>query len=751
MADVIGEMTVRIVGDNSQLNSSMKDSEKKAKKFGSSMGKLFTGVGFALAVAGIAKVSKSLILASSNAQETRNKFNVVFKDISKEANASAENLSKSFGLSATAAQSLLADTGDLLTGFGFSGEAALDLSTQVNELAVDLASFTNFSGGAEGASQALTKALLGERESVKALGISILDADVKAKVLELTQQGLTFETERQAKAYATMQIALEQSKNSLGDFERSESSFANQTRITKARIEDLQVALGDQLLPVANVGVGLFNDFLSSTIELTEGIANFATSAEGVEKISETFGTVAGILTVVKDVSKEFFDSFVTLVEDTTDPLDDLDVGLEGVSSGFSIIGTLLQLITGAFAIFGKQINGAVTSIVNLANIIKDTGAVIGDFFGLITGKTSVADFKETVGELKDSFVDLGKGIVEGQVNLFKELGNQVVNFGDQSKEVAEGLQESFEEASDKVKKRVKEDLENAGEGAESFAETTEEAAARSADAWDTMHEKLERNRADLTENAELVGKLNNTWFDALDEMEGKWDSYAGSVLGSASSLFSELANLQDAEAEKQTALIDRQLESQLNALGADFLASEEGIKKKEELEKAAANKKAQVEYDAALGSWNLKLLAGIASGAQSILTTMANVPFPFNIPLAIAQGAISGVQLGIIGANKPVLQKFADGGIVAGASFAGDQVPTMQNSGEMDITRAQQAGLWDFIRNGSQGTTNNNTSTTINNNSMFSMGNEAGLRQAARALFPFSEDEARRRGTSLV
>ena len=194
----LGDLFYKIKADTKDLEKGIKTSDKQVKGLGktfSGLGALIKG-GFAVAaVAGIAKVSKELISAASDAEETRNKFDVVFRDISDDAEAAAKNLSDNFGLSSTAAKSLLADTGDLLTGFGFTQESALDLSDQVNQLAVDLASFTNFSGGAEGASQALTKALLGERESVKALGISILDADVKAKVLENTQAGLTFDRE----------------------------------------------------------------------------------------------------------------------------------------------------------------------------------------------------------------------------------------------------------------------------------------------------------------------------------------------------------------------------------------------------------------------------------------------------------------------------------------------------------------------------------------------------------------------------
>jgi len=114
-----------------------------------------------------------------------------------------------------------------------------------------LASFTNYSGGAAGASAALTKALLGERESVKSLGISILEEDVKKQMAIQSAEGLAFATERQAKAYATLTIAQNQSKNAIGDYARTSEQFANVMRRTKGRLTDLAVAFGKILLPMA--------------------------------------------------------------------------------------------------------------------------------------------------------------------------------------------------------------------------------------------------------------------------------------------------------------------------------------------------------------------------------------------------------------------------------------------------------------------------------------------------------------------
>lgn len=255
-----------------KLTNAIKKSGNSLLKFG----KRAKSAGIKLSVFAtlpVLALGASFIKAASDSEETRSKFATIFKSISKKAEKTATDLAKNFGLSGTAARKLLGDTGDLLTGFGFTQDTALNLGKQVNELAVDLASFTNFSGGAEGASAALTKALLGERESVKSLGISILDEDVKKKVQILLAQGMRFATLRQAKAFATLKIAQEQSKNAIGDYNRTAKSFANRMRLMSARTQDLKEKLGNILLPIAvklvNVLISLVEKFtkLSPTMQ----------------------------------------------------------------------------------------------------------------------------------------------------------------------------------------------------------------------------------------------------------------------------------------------------------------------------------------------------------------------------------------------------------------------------------------------------------------------------------------------------
>ena len=205
----LGDLFWFIKGDTKDIDKKLKTTDGKVGGLQKTFGGLssFIGGAFAVAaVAGIAKVGKELINAASDAEETRNKFNVTFSDIIDDANTAATALADGFGLSQQAAEDMLSTTGDLLSGFGFTQEAALDLATQTNELAADLASFANVP--VKQASDAITKGLLGERESMKLLGIAILDADIKQLAED---KGIVGELDRQTKAQLTLELALKQS------------------------------------------------------------------------------------------------------------------------------------------------------------------------------------------------------------------------------------------------------------------------------------------------------------------------------------------------------------------------------------------------------------------------------------------------------------------------------------------------------------------------------------------------------------
>jgi len=265
------------MGDSKSYQSMLQNAEKQAKNTAKevegaskrieNLGTSLMGFGARMKLFVTAPlVGLGVILAktASDAEETGSKFSVTFSSVEKQANQMVRTLDQSYGLADITARKLMSDTGDLLSGFGFTQAAAADLSFRVQKLAVDLASFTNVEGGAERASQALTRGLLGEREMMKMLGIAILEKDVKERMAINAAKGLRYENERMAKAYATLDIAIEQSKNSVGDYARTSKSLANQSRELWEDIKDLRVEFGKLLVPIGSALVSAFRSAVDS-------------------------------------------------------------------------------------------------------------------------------------------------------------------------------------------------------------------------------------------------------------------------------------------------------------------------------------------------------------------------------------------------------------------------------------------------------------------------------------------------------
>jgi hypothetical protein len=240
------------------IEKKVKQQQSFFKKMGKQMQKAFAGAvsvaGIGMAVKQVAELGMSAIKAASDMEETQNKFNVVFANVGRSAEKASREIAQGYGLSNKAAKDLLSNTGNMLTGFGFTEDAALDMSSAITKTASDLVSFTNYSGGAEGASDAITKALLGEREMLKGLGIAISEADIS----KLADEKGIKNIDRQTKAMLTYELIIQRSKNATGDFARSQGSLANQTRILQANIDNFTVAVGQRMAPaLAKAAQGL--------------------------------------------------------------------------------------------------------------------------------------------------------------------------------------------------------------------------------------------------------------------------------------------------------------------------------------------------------------------------------------------------------------------------------------------------------------------------------------------------------------
>ena len=262
-------MIVRIVGDNAEFDASIDKSQSKFEKFSKSaerIGRNLTKF-VTLPILGAAAAAVKFAV---DAEETGAKFRTAFRGIQKEAESATKDLVKNFGLSITQSERLLSGTGDLLKGFGATERQALDLSSRVQKLSVDLASYNNIQGGAERASQILTRAMLGEREALTSLGVKVSEVDVQQRLAAEGLEDLEGKALLLAKAQAVLELVTGQSGDAIGDFARTSDSAANQMRVVSARARDVAVQFGQVLLPTFVDILGKVGSFVEKLSELDE-------------------------------------------------------------------------------------------------------------------------------------------------------------------------------------------------------------------------------------------------------------------------------------------------------------------------------------------------------------------------------------------------------------------------------------------------------------------------------------------------
>ena len=249
-ATIANAIVAKVAADLSGFQAGMNKAEGVAKNAGQKVAKAFKAAVAGIAVAGAAAVAlgKQIFDVGSSVLETRSKFETVFGAASAELDKFALSFGQLAGLSKSQAQGVLATTGSIVQGMGFAREASADFAKQVVQLSGDLASFNDVPT-AEVAG-AIQSALTGERESLKRLGIVILETDVQQQALLNTGKENAKALTQQEKATATLQLITERAGVAVGDLARTQDSAANRGKQLSAQIANIKETLAVAFLPV---------------------------------------------------------------------------------------------------------------------------------------------------------------------------------------------------------------------------------------------------------------------------------------------------------------------------------------------------------------------------------------------------------------------------------------------------------------------------------------------------------------------
>ena len=380
-------LKLEVLAETTQFVKGMDKANAQTKSFGDKIGDFAKKAGIALAAVGAAagamaiKIGKEAVQAASDLAETTSKVNVIFGDTAKNIEEFGAQAAASLGQTRTQAMNAAATFGIFGKSAGLAGDELTQFSTEFVQLASDLASFNNTS--VDQAITALGAALRGESEPIRAYGVLLNDATLKAKALEMGIYSGTGTLSAQQKVLAAHRVILEQTRDAQGDFARTADGMANSQRILTARLEEAKIVLGTALLPIVLQVVQVFNDRFLPVIE----------------RVAASFGGSGGVIAQVKDFvtqARTALAPILTALQDAWAKVSEAVTTNSGnIKSFLELIKTLYSFFVTYFVpILKGQLVAAIQGIgTAFSVVIKIISPVIGFITDAINGLLKLIDF----------------------------------------------------------------------------------------------------------------------------------------------------------------------------------------------------------------------------------------------------------------------------------------------------------------------------------------------------------------------
>jgi len=336
-------------------------------------------VGLAGIAVGAGAVTAKVFGMTAQLEAVQQKAQIVFGDQLGLVKTWAQESGAAMGLSATEATTLATNMGDLLIPMQFTRKEAAEMSTKVVGLSGALSEWIGGTKSAAEVSSILSKAMLGEREQLKSLGISIMENDVKQRVASMGMKEATGAAMQQARAMATQELIFEKSKDAQIKYAEGAGSLIRIQSELKAQLANVKDEVLMALIPsmqqlaqfVATEVVPKLQEFIPILREkIPQGIAAMQSAFEKMKPFIDTFVTGMG---VVIDAIRGAWNYF------------------KEASTGFKV---LIGIIVAALLIMFAPASAVILGIIGfiaLVGLIKEKwrdmgNGIIGMTEGLING-----------------------------------------------------------------------------------------------------------------------------------------------------------------------------------------------------------------------------------------------------------------------------------------------------------------------------------------------------------------------------
>lgn len=262
-------LNVEILVDAARAASGLNDAAGKFASFASTATKVFAG---AFAADKLLDGAKVAINAASDLEQAMGGVDAVFKGNADVIHGWAADSTDSIRITQAEWERLATVIGAQLKNAGVSMGELAPKTRDLMQLGADLAA--QFGTSVPQAIEAVSSALKGERDPIERYGVTLKQAAIDAKALELAQGDQARAATQAVQAQATLALIFEQSADAQGAAARESETFAARMDSLKEKLGNMAAAIGGPLLD----GVGSLADRFAEMAPVIEPIGVAITS-----------------------------------------------------------------------------------------------------------------------------------------------------------------------------------------------------------------------------------------------------------------------------------------------------------------------------------------------------------------------------------------------------------------------------------------------------------------------------------------
>ena len=202
---------------------------------------------------------------AGNAAEQQSLFQQTFRNESEETRAELEEFGDEVGRSSVDLMDMASGIQTILAPMGMARDEAANWSVAMARLATDLGSA--FNAMDTDVLRDIRSGLMGSTEVMEKYGVNLKMIAINQELVNMGIEGGVQAATEQEKVQARLNLIMQQTADYQGQAARESEGFNGSMKALEASVKDLNVAIGDELLPTMTEAVSTINELVQGMLK----------------------------------------------------------------------------------------------------------------------------------------------------------------------------------------------------------------------------------------------------------------------------------------------------------------------------------------------------------------------------------------------------------------------------------------------------------------------------------------------------